>query len=57
MHCTPHASRELLDKHLLVLAAAETKGHLELAALANKIWTLHEIVIDALNEYLSQVTE
>jgi hypothetical protein len=56
MNCT-HEGRDLLDKHLLVIAAAESQGFPEIAAQANEVWSLHEIILDALTEYLAQVTE
>jgi hypothetical protein len=57
MHSTPHASRELLDRHLTLIAESEERGFPEVGQLANEIWSLHEVALDALNEILAQVTE
>jgi hypothetical protein len=56
MDCT-HTGRDLLDRHLLILAEAEATGFPEIADRANEVWALHEIAIDTLNEYLAQVRQ
>jgi hypothetical protein len=49
--------RDLLSRHLTVTAEAEQHGFSEVAANANYVWHLHEIALEALQEYLGQVRQ
>jgi hypothetical protein len=50
-------SRNLEDKHVLLTAEAEEKGLQQIADVANKLWKWHELVVDALTDYMAQVNQ
>jgi hypothetical protein len=52
LSCT-HTGRELQDRHLAVLAEAETKGLPEIAEQANEIWSLQKTAVATLNDILA----
>ena len=54
--CT-HNGRDLLDRHLAIVAEAERKGRPEIAEQANEIWSLHEAAVAALNDILEAASE
>ena len=56
MNCT-HEGRDLLDRHLLVIAEAEEKGFPDIARQASEAWTLHEIAVVALEDILAEVRQ
>jgi hypothetical protein len=51
MQCT-HSGRDLLDRHLVLVAEAEDKGLDDIAGKAKEAWMLHEIAIAALESML-----
>src|SRR5262249_33645616 len=49
--------RDLLDRHLLLIAESQTKGFGEIGEQANRLWSLHEAALGILEDDLRRRDE